>query len=413
MIRLLIIIVALLAGLIFAPELSANRGYLLISFDRYTTYETTIINAGFIVLILYVMLLALEWLLRKLLSMSSVTRGWLGQRKSRQAQKNSLLGMLALLEGNTKQAEKLLAKSAAHSDSPALNYIAAARASHKNLDYKQRDIYLNLANKAPGCKLAVGLVQVELQINAQQFEEAFLTLKKLDADFPKNKQICQYYLVIYPGLNEWKKLISLLNSHRKLLDLSDKALLDLELQAHQKLFLQLAAKNGALLESYWDTDVSRVQRKELSYQKAILSAYIENGCGKLAQSFLLDKLKHHFSLPLLSYIQQIKITDHYALITFLEKQLKNDQYAAYIHQALGHLKLKENHPQAAIEHFIESVKTLPNVTDYEQLASLLSTQGRTEEANEYYREGLTFAVQKPDDEAQLPVTTHESSLGHL
>jgi len=413
MIRLLIIIVALLAGLIFAPELSANRGYLLISFDHHTTYETTIINAAFMVLILYVFLLAFEWLLRKLLSMSSVTRGWLGQRKSRQAQKNSLLGMLALLEGNTKQAEKLLAKSAALSDSPALNYIAAARAAHKNLDYKQRDSYLGLANKAPGCKLAVGLVQVELQLDAQQFEEAFLTLKKLDADFPKNKQICQFYLVIYPGLNEWKKLISLLTTHRKLFDLSEKALLELTLEAHQKLFSQLAAKNGTLLATYWDTDLSRAQRKELPYQQAMLSAYIEHDCGKLAQSFLLERLKNHFSLPLLSYVQKIKITDHYALISFLEKQLKNVKYAGYIHQALAHLKLKENHPKAAIGHFVESVKTLPDVADYAQLAALLSEYGQAEQAHQYYREGLAFAVKKPDDEMQLTTTTHSSSLGQL
>lgn len=87
MIRLLIILVALLAGLIFAPELSANRGYLLISFDRYTTYEMTILNAGFLVVLLYFVLLVLEWVLRKLFSMSSITRGWFGERKTRQAQK--------------------------------------------------------------------------------------------------------------------------------------------------------------------------------------------------------------------------------------------------------------------------------------------------------------------------------------
>lgn len=392
MIRILIIVVALLAGLIFAPELSDNKGYLLISFDSYTTYETTIINAGLIAVLFYVLLLFAEWLLRKLLSMSSITRGWFGQRKTRKAQKNSLLGMLALLEGNSKQAQKLLSKSAERSEAPALTYIAAARASHKNGDFNQRDDYLQLANERPGCKLAVGLVWVELQLDAKQYENALATLRELDQHFPKNKQICQFYITVYPALNEWQKLLTLINSHRKLTGLNDKEFATLELTVHEKLFNQLALESGETLELYWNKHVTRWMKKELSYQKAVISAFIEHGRGKLAQEFLLDKLQRHFSLPLLPFVNQLTLTDYYSLITFLEKQLKKSEHIDYIHQALGHLKLKENHPEAAINHFIESLKSLPNVDDYLLLGSLLEQQNRIDEANLYYRQGLAFAA---------------------
>lgn len=392
MIRLLIIVLILLAGLVFAPELSSHKGYLLVSFDGFTTYETTIINATFIAIIFYFLLLAVEWLLRKLLSMSSVTRGWFGQRKTRKAQRNSLLGMLALLEGNTKQAQKLLSKSADRSEAPALTYIAAARASHKNGDFSQRDNYLQLANEHPGCKLAVGLVWAELQVDAKQYQNALVTLNELDESFPKNKQVIQLYLVVYPAMKEWSKLISLLNTQRKLIDLSDHKFADLELYAHQQLFQQLAAESGQLLNDYWHKDLARWMRKELSYQKAVLEAFIDNGKGKLAQEFLLDKLQRQFSLPLLSYLEKIEVSDHYPIITFLEKQLKKSAHLDYIHQALAHLKLKENHQEAAIEHLLESIKSLPNVGDYLLLASLLEQQERNEESNLYYREGLAFAA---------------------
>ena len=393
MIRILIIVVALLTGLIFAPELSANRGYLLISFDRYTTYQTTIINAGFILLVLYFVLLGFEWILRRLLSMSSITRGWLGQRKTRNAQKNSLRGTLALLEGNTKQAEKLLSKSAAQSEAPTLTYIDAARASNKNGDFKKRDDHLASANESPNCKLAVGLVSVELQLEAKQYAIALATLKELDLNFPKNKQILQHYLAIYPGLNEWEKLISLINTQRKLTALNDQEFADLELHAHQQLFRKLAAENGDLLSDYWNKNVARGLKKELVYQEAILSAFIVEGCGNLAREFLLDRLQRDFSLPLLPYLQKLEITDHYPIITFLEKQLKKTKYSDYVHQALGYLKLKENHPEAAVMHFKESVKTLPVVADYQLLASLLAEQGKSDDANLYYRQGLEYAAQ--------------------
>ena len=86
------------------------------------------------------------------------------------------------------------------------------------------------------------------------------------------------------------------------------------------------------------------------------------------------------------------MTDYYTIITFLEKQLKKSTHADYINQALAHLKLKEGNQDAAIKHLTESLKTLPNVADYQLLASLLEQQDKIEEANLYYRQGLEFAA---------------------
>lgn len=392
MIRVLIIVVFLVAGLILAPELSNNKGYLLISFDSYTTYETTIINAAFVALLFYAFLLVVEWILRKVLSMSSFTRGWFGQRKTRKAQKHTLLGLLSLYEGNTIQAQKLLSKSAGKSDAPGINFIAAAKASHLNADFILRDEYLQIAGDYPGCRLAAGLVHVELQRDAFQFQSALLNLKELDKLFPKNKQISLHYMAIYPALNEWEKLIALINKKRKLLGLSDSDFSALELEAYQHLFRKLASESGQLLNDFWHKNMARWMRKELVYQEAVLSAFIEYDHGKLAQEFLLDKLQRQLSLPLLPYLQKINVIDHYPIIVFLEKQMKKSEHSNYIHQALAYLKLKESQPKASIKHLVESVETLPSIEDFQLLASLLSKQGRDDEANLYYRKGLEFAA---------------------
>ncbi|MEL0629525.1 heme biosynthesis HemY N-terminal domain-containing protein [Psychromonas aquatilis] len=393
MIRLLIIFVILIAAMIFAPELSAHKGYLLISFDSYTTYETTIVSAIIVITIFYFLLLLAEWCLRRLFSLSRYTRGWFGQRKTLKAQKNSRLGMLALLEGDTKQAQKLLSKSAPRTEAPALTYISAARASHKNGDFEQRDDYLQRASEHPGCKLAVGLVWAELQLDARQYENALATLNELEEEFPKNKQVLQYCLDTYSAINEWEKLINLLHTQRKSLTFSDQEFNALELKAHQQLFQKLAMEDGKLLDDYWHNETPRWMRKELTYQKAVINAYIDNGRGELAKTFLLDKLHRQLSLPLLPYLQKVELEDTSELIAFLEKQLKKSQYVDYVHQALAYLKLKENQPEAVVSHLTESVKSLPNVNDYNLLASLLEEQGDSEQANVYYREGLQFAVQ--------------------
>ncbi len=395
MIRMILIISALIAGLILGPEISANKGYLLISFDSYTTYETTLISAVFIAIVFYFLLLAAEWLLRRLLSMSTVTRGWIGQRKTKKAQKNSLLGMWALFEGKNKQAHKLLLQSAARSESPTLTYIAAAKAAHLQGLYDQRDEHLQVASESQkGAELATGLVWVELQLDAKQYENALATLAELATKFPKNKRIASLYLDIYPGLNEWAKFIQILNEQRKTLSYNDVEFATIELNAYQHFFKQLGADSADSLQLFWDKKAPRWMRKELQYQQAVLDAYIASDNGKYAQDFLIEKLTKQFSIPLLPYLDKVLITDHYPLIVMLEKKLNKSENKGLINQALAKLKLKENNPIAAIKHLKISLETEPNVDDCALIAELLEQQGSAQDAASYYRQGLLLSVSK-------------------
>jgi HemY protein len=393
MIRIIIIISVLLSGLIFGPEISESKGYILVSLNSFTTYETTIINAIFIAVVFYILLLIAEWILRKLLSMNKITRSWFGQRKTKTAQKNTLLGMLALFEGNSKQAQKLLAKSASRSESPALTYIAAAKAAQQQGNYNLRDEHLEQATTSQkGCQLAVGLVSVELQLEAKQYENALAKLNELNIEFSANQRIPLLYLDIYPALNEWAKFIESLHKNRKSLSYSDTKFNAIQLDAYQHLFKQLAEQEDDALQAYWDKKSPRWMRKELQYQQALLDAYIEAGKDKAAENFLLTKLNKQFSLPLLAYIEKLQITDHYPLILLLEKKLKKDPDNGLINQVLARLKLSENQVSAAIEHLKISVEKSPNTDNFALLASLLEKDDRPEEANDYFRQGLLFAL---------------------
>ena len=395
MIKMILIILALVAGLMLGPEISANKGYLLVSFDSHTTYETTIINAAFIALVFYFILLLAEWIVRRLLSMSALTRGWLGQRKTKKAQKNSLLGMLALFEGRNKQAHKLLSKSAPRTESPALTYIAAAKAAHLEGMFEQRDDHLQLASESQkDAELAVGLVSVELQLDAKQFDNALATLHDLQVKFPKSSRIASYYLDLYPGLNEWGKYLKVLHEQRKTLNYNAEEFAALELNAYQHYFKQLAEEDAESLKLFWDNKATRAMRKEINYQKALLDAYIATDNGTYAQDFLIEKLNKKFSAPLLAYLNKVVISDHYPLILLLEKKLKRSSEKGLINQALAKLKLKEDNPIAAIKHLEVSLETEANVEDCALIASLLEQQDRHQEATKYYRQGLLLATEQ-------------------
>jgi len=215
MIKIIILIVILLVGLVIGPEISANKGYVLVSVDGYTTYETTIISAVLIGVVCYFLLLAVEWVLRKLLSFNSTTRSWFSLRKTRKAQKESVTGMFALFEGDHKKALKLLGQSAAGSESPALNYIAAAKAAHYQGKYSLRDKYLKYAEKGrKSNQLATGLVLAELQIDDEQFQDGLDTLISLEHKYPKNQRVSELYLASCGGLGRCEDYIAFLNKKK-------------------------------------------------------------------------------------------------------------------------------------------------------------------------------------------------------
>ena len=390
MIRITVIIVALLAGLVLGPEISANKGYILLSFDGYTTYELTIVSAILIAIALSFLFLFFEWLLHLLLSMNSITRNWFRLRKTRTAQKNSLQGMLALFEGDNKQAQKLLVKSAPRSDSPALSYIAAAQAAHHQGKDKLRDEYFRKASDKKGCQLAAGLAWAELLLKGKEYQRASTLLAKLEKGFPKNQRISELYLSLYPATKQWKKYIDLLNNKRNIFSFDDDEHASRLFNAHQALFNELAKEEDAL-EIFWEK-LARWMRKDINYQQAFLAAHIAAGNNKFAEDFLLEKIKKQFSPSLLVYFEKLQLNDYQPLILLLEKKLAKESEKGLIHQSLAHLQLKENKVEQAIKHLQESVKTVPSIKDFALLAKLLQKEERGEEANDYYRKGLLAAI---------------------
>jgi HemY protein len=382
----------LVFGQIYGPEMSDHKGYILVSLDSYTTYETILINAVIIIILGYFLLLLVEWILRWLFTLSSFTRNWFGLRKSRKAQKNSLLGMLALFEGNAKQAHKLLLKSAKDSEAPVLNYIAAAKAAHLEGKYDLRDEHLLKATECgDGSSLAVGLICAELQLDAKQYEQALPILKDLNQQHPNNKQILLLLLEIYRQLKEWQKYLDLLSRQSKRLELKEIEFEKLQFDGYCQFFQQLASESGENLKSWWDKTAPRWMSKELKYQKALLDAYLNKNRGRQAEQFLIEKLNKQFSVPLLAYIKKVKLIDYYPLIGLLENQLKKHAEEGLIHQALAHLMLKENKKESAINHLQISLKTVPSIDDYALLATLLEETGQLKEAQTTYRDGLLFA----------------------
>ncbi len=90
--------------------LAGHQGYVLIQTDNYK-HQTSVTGLA-IVLILFgvVVLLAVEWILRRIFRTGAHTRGWFVGRKRRRARKQTGTGTAKLAEGDYQQVEKLMSK---------------------------------------------------------------------------------------------------------------------------------------------------------------------------------------------------------------------------------------------------------------------------------------------------------------
>ena len=153
----LLVILSLLLGALAAIFLMDNNGYVLINFVGYTIEMS-------VPALLFVMLAA--YLLVRLVVRIWQAPSQLGEAAARgrvkRANKRITRGYIELAEGNFAKGEKLLTKGIRSSETPLLNYLAAARAAQAQGDGQRRDNWLQMAyEQDPEAGSAVLLTQAE------------------------------------------------------------------------------------------------------------------------------------------------------------------------------------------------------------------------------------------------------------
>ncbi len=123
-------LVALLLGVGVVALIETDPGYILMAYGNYTL-ETSL-WVGLLMLALFTLVVYLVVrLLRRLLAGQHSLAGWFSDRKSRQSARLTNRGLINFIEGNWNKARRQLLRGATHSDAPLLNYLVAARASHR------------------------------------------------------------------------------------------------------------------------------------------------------------------------------------------------------------------------------------------------------------------------------------------
>ncbi|WP_338883061.1 heme biosynthesis HemY N-terminal domain-containing protein [Aeromonas hydrophila] len=385
MIRLIVLVAAMVAGLIFGPQASGNKGYVLISLGNYTV-ESSVTSAVILAVLFYGALLIVEWLLGRVFGLRRKTLGWYGSRRRRKANQQTVAATLAMAEGHYSQAEKLMLKGASNSDTPLLNYLSAAKAAQARGDDVRRDQYLQKAQEEnPKAELALTLTQTQLQIEQGQYDTALAMLESVYALNPRHPMVLDQLRQVHLAREDWAALIDLIPVLHKVGKLTPKQEEDLLQQAWRG---RLDAASGALetLRPIWQ-ELPRKLRQDPDLLATYGDRLRQLGADNEAAELWLDALRKQVSPQLLARLPKLKLDSYQPMLTLLQKiqdQPGVDAALAQVYLLAGQL----DDAQRLLE---QEVTKAPNAAVYHALGQVMDKRRLTNKANEYYRQALHLA----------------------
>ena len=385
MIRIIILVAVMIAGLIFGPQASGNKGYVLIALGNYTI-ESSVTSAVILAVLFYGALLIVEWLLGRVFGLRRKTLGWYGSRRRRKANQQTVAATLAMAEGHYSQAEKLMIKGASNSDTPLLNYLSAAKAAQARGDDVRRDQYLQKAQEEnPKAELALTLTQTQLQIEQGQYDTALAMLESVYALNPRHPMVLDQLRQVHLARQDWSALCDLIPTLHKVGKLTPKQEEDLLQQAWSGR-LQQAAGSLETLKAVWQ-DLPRKLRLEPELLACYGDLLRQLGADGEAATLWQEALRKQPMPQLLARLPKLKLDSYQPLLTLLQKQ----QGQPEVDTALAQLYLLAGQLDDAQKLLEQEVERAPSAAAYHALGQLMDKRRLTNKANEYYRQALELA----------------------
>lgn len=389
MVKAILLFIILGAGLFVGTEYSGQQGYVLISIAN-KTLEMSVTTLVIMFIALLAVVFVLEYLVKKTLSASFNTLNWFSVRKMRRSRRFTNEGIIKLLEGDFKQAEKKVIRWAKHHDKPLLCYLIAAEAAESAGDSDKRDHYLNLASEQDDATLAVELTRARIWVKENEWKKALATLQSLQPSYPNNPILLSLLKQIYLALEEWQPLIELLPKLLKYCQLSALEEQQLTIKAYQGMLAHTAGRQRSddLLE-YWDS-MPRKAKKEPALVASLAQQLMAIHQDAAAYNFISKQLKATPSSELYALLPELPSDYHTSLQTMLLKIIDKSPNNAEAHSSLGRLYLQQQHWSKAQHHFEQALSLRSSVSDYALLAQALDKQNMTQAAHDVTQKALSL-----------------------
>ncbi|MGD1473445.1 heme biosynthesis protein HemY [Vibrio harveyi] len=389
MVRLIFLFVVLGAGLFVGTQFSGQQGYVLISIAN-KTIEMSVTTLVIFVIAALAALFFLEYVVKKVVYASSSTWNYFSVRKMRRSRRYTNEGIIKLLEGDWKGAEKKVTRWANHHDMPLLCYLVASEAAQGQGDKAKRDQYLELASQQENAHLAVELTRAKQFIRDNEFKSAFDTLQALKGQYANNSIVLNLLKTTYMQLKLWQPLIDLMPQLSKAKLVTEEEQAELIQKAQCGLLHEVAQQQGSEgLISHWN-GLPRKVKQDAHLIGCFAHELISRKADNEAFTVIKEALKKSPTPELYQLLPELNLPDSHPVIVFLEGVLKREPENAAAQSALAHFFFRQEKWQEAQEHFEVALKLRSDVSDYAYLADTLEKQNLTKAAHEVSRKALTL-----------------------
>ena len=366
-----------------------------IQWEKWGSVTLTSTSVIIIILLSLLTIYLLITILRFLFGLRKRINHYKHQKLSIQANQELTKGLVHFTEGHWQQAEKVLTNNVNHSDTPLLNYLAAARAAHMQNAYEQRDIYLKKASEeGDDAQTAVSVSQAEMQFTSGQLEQARATLIHLLEVSPKHPYAIKLLAKIYYEQEDWSNLLSLLPVLDKASLIKEQDSKKYEITALAGIFMTLAHKNERqkiqLLWKKLPTDIQQRPEIFLLYCQALSDA----GDNKTSDKQLIGYLSKNWNEKIIKRYGLIEHENLGVAIKRAEKWLEGHETSPNLLLALARLNKKYHLWGKSKAYYNSSLNFSPNAAVYLELAELLEELGEGENAQTCYKFGLKYAINK-------------------
>ncbi|MCB1789983.1 MAG: heme biosynthesis protein HemY [Gammaproteobacteria bacterium] len=378
-----------LAGAGIGVVLSHDSGYVLMSFGKYTVEMSLALLLLFVAALFGALYFGIRLVVRTL-HLPQDVRDWKQRRGSRLAQQAMTRGLLEMSEGNWRGAEKRLVRFADRSETPLLNYLAAARAAQLQGAHDRRDVYIRLAHETmPSADVAVSLTQAELQLADHQLEQALATLKHLRSVAPKHNYVLRLLRRLYEQLGDWEHLRELLPElrRRKVDDEAD--LHRLEIRTHRALLEQaFLGRDERRLGIAW-ADVPRNLRDHPQILGDYAGYLQEFGQDHRAEQLLRDALRKQWDADLVEAYGLLDSAEPGKQLSQMERFLADHPDDPTLLLTLGRLSLRAQLWGKARGYLEACIGRNGPPQAYRELGQLLERMHEPDKAIDIYRKGLS------------------------
>jgi len=397
-IKVLALFILLIAGIVLGPVFAGKQGYVLIQTSQWNI-ETSVTGLVIILLVALIVILLIEWVIRRLFRTGSRARRWFAGRKHRLAQKHTSTALIKLAEGDYQQVEKLMTKNADHSDTPVANYLLAAEAAQQRGDEIRANQHLERASElSTDNQIPVEIARARILLAREENHAARHTIDRLLDVAPRHPEVLRLAQTAYLRTGAWSALLDILPSLEKDQVVSKEEAETLTQKAWLGLMEQAMASGGSEGLKQWWGHQARKTRQDSRLQAAMVTHLIECDDHEMAQVIAMEGLKRHYNESLVLSIPKIKTANSDDSEKLVRQLIKQHGSTPLLESTLGQLLMRRGEWQQAADAFKAALAQRPDSFDYAWLADVYDKMRRPEEAAKMRREGLHLTLTKYPDQ---------------